>query len=339
MNDHQSPIFITGRFRSGTTLFWNFFDRLPGYAAFYEPLHDNLVAHIQYTDPMPSHVGVNTYWNEYRPVFDGVKERHRPEFGYRSLVLEPDDTYPELKEYLDFLIKSAYPRRPVLQFNRVDFRLPWLLKEFSDARIIHVTRNSRDTWLSSRRHLPLDRWADPYEPDAYDLLMWAVALEKDFPFLMNPEPVNSYELFYSLWLLSNSMGKYLSHVSIDYDHNLITDPQHGLDLLVQAGCLYRDEVRKAAETVSVPDPLPGTEYFDDEFFSAIEDHCETCLASSGLTAWFGKKTLQQIRAEYPNFWNHYPEIGRPTPAMAMLNAFSLQRAENIRLLWEVRKQT
>ena len=41
-----APIFITGRFRSGTTLLWHTFNALDDYCAYYEPCHDNLLAHL-----------------------------------------------------------------------------------------------------------------------------------------------------------------------------------------------------------------------------------------------------------------------------------------------------
>src|SRR5437868_4059285 len=40
--DHASsdPIFITGRFRSGSTLLWNIFRHTPGCTSYYEPLNE-----------------------------------------------------------------------------------------------------------------------------------------------------------------------------------------------------------------------------------------------------------------------------------------------------------
>jgi hypothetical protein len=55
MSQSARPIFITARFRSGSTLLWNMFRRLRGYRAYYEPCHPNLLAHIQFTKPMASH--------------------------------------------------------------------------------------------------------------------------------------------------------------------------------------------------------------------------------------------------------------------------------------------
>ena len=45
------PIFITGRFCSGTTFLWNFFNWSKHYCAYYEALHEGLLESIQYINP------------------------------------------------------------------------------------------------------------------------------------------------------------------------------------------------------------------------------------------------------------------------------------------------
>jgi hypothetical protein len=35
-----APVFVTGRFRSGSTLMWSLFRNVPGCTAFYEPLNE-----------------------------------------------------------------------------------------------------------------------------------------------------------------------------------------------------------------------------------------------------------------------------------------------------------
>ena len=36
----QAPVFLTGRFRSGSTLLWNLFRNVPDCTSFYEPLNE-----------------------------------------------------------------------------------------------------------------------------------------------------------------------------------------------------------------------------------------------------------------------------------------------------------
>jgi hypothetical protein len=61
-------VFITGRFRSGSTLLWNIFRNLPDCTAYYEPHNER-----RWFDPQsrgshtdPSHRQVSDYWLEYQ---------------------------------------------------------------------------------------------------------------------------------------------------------------------------------------------------------------------------------------------------------------------------------
>ena len=159
--EEKGPIFISGRFRSGTTAMWRLFDELPEFAAFYEPCHDNLFGHIHYTSPSKDHRGISDYWKEYRPFLLDLESNYDRSFGTARLHLEADDEFPTLEAYLRVLIDRAHPRRPVLQFNRVDLRLPWLVRRFPEATIVHLFRDARSTWVSSRRHLTAAAWNDP----------------------------------------------------------------------------------------------------------------------------------------------------------------------------------
>jgi len=64
------PVFITARFRSGSTLLWNLFRHMPGITAYYEPLHPTLqlpsAARVPVGDP--THYGVDNYWSEYERI-------------------------------------------------------------------------------------------------------------------------------------------------------------------------------------------------------------------------------------------------------------------------------
>ncbi len=62
-----APVFLTGRFRSGSTLLWNLFRNVPDCTSFYEPLNER-----RWFDPGirgqrvdKTHLGVEEYWREY----------------------------------------------------------------------------------------------------------------------------------------------------------------------------------------------------------------------------------------------------------------------------------
>src|SRR5579864_2879347 len=121
-----SALFITGRFRSGSTLVWNMFRQVPAVAAYYEPLHDRLLDWLEHPiAPQPTHFHVDTYFAAYPPRRD-IAAYHRRWFAGSNLYLEAKDQEPVLEAYIRFLIEAAAPRLPVLKFNRVDFRLGWL---------------------------------------------------------------------------------------------------------------------------------------------------------------------------------------------------------------------
>jgi hypothetical protein len=197
------PIFITGRFRSGSTLLWNLFRSIPECKAFYEPCHDLLLTHIECnTPPQSNHVGVSSYWDEYRPMIDDLRNLHNIGFGFKSLYLEAEDHFEAFEGYIRFLLETCHTLHPVLQFNRVDFRLPWLRKKFPDAAIIHLYRNPRDQWYSMVHSLPQEAWFDPGVNTDYDLLVWSCSLAPVFPFLFGEHVKTSYHRHYLIWKLS-----------------------------------------------------------------------------------------------------------------------------------------
>ena len=85
-----SAVFLTGRFRSGSTLLWNIFRNVPSCVAYYEPLHDMLLTHIDCrTAPTQSHPGVASYWDEYYPILERLRRVHNIEFGVTRLHMGP----------------------------------------------------------------------------------------------------------------------------------------------------------------------------------------------------------------------------------------------------------
>src|SRR6267142_3164981 len=154
-HDGNGAVFITGRFRSGSTLLWNIFRHTAGCTAFYEPLNErrwfDLQARGKHTDKTHQHV--EDYWREY----DGLGELasyYREDWIRCHLYMEAGAWDPALKRYIEILIERA-PERAVLQFNRVDFRLAWLRAHFPSAKIIHLYRHPREQWLSIFRGGPV----------------------------------------------------------------------------------------------------------------------------------------------------------------------------------------
>src|SRR5438105_10664268 len=98
------------------------FRNIPGLTAYYEPFNER-----RWFDPSArgskmdsTHRNVSDYWKEY----DGLQELdhyYREEWIGRNLLMDANSWNPDMKRYVEFLIAMA-PGRPVLQFNRIDFR-------------------------------------------------------------------------------------------------------------------------------------------------------------------------------------------------------------------------
>jgi len=298
----QRPIFITARFRSGSTLLWNLFRSVPGYRAFYEPCHDGLPQNIHNRWTDETHQGVTSYWSEYRPIVETVRRLHRNEFGVARLYLEADDDYPEFEFYLRGLMDECGDSTPVLQFNRVDFRLPWLRRRFSQARIVHLERNPRDSWLSMVRTLPISEWDHPLSEDPYDLLLWSVSLSPQFPFLTADRIANSYERHYYLWRLSSLAGRRGADCTVDYDLDLQQEPSRGLAKLAELAPALTPHLEQALGLIHQHEPARWKRFRDAKWFEEIETRCETELEDLGLVEAFGVRPLAEIVATHGERW-------------------------------------
>lgn len=333
----NNPIFVTGRFRSGTTLLWNFFHRCAGTVAWYEPLNDCLLPGIRHTRPMESHRRVDDYWESYAGIEEELTRLHRRSFAFDRLLLEEDARWDELEEYVGFLLRTAGGRRAVLQFNRIDFRLPWIRRHFPGARILHIFRDPRQSWASMRSHLPPAERDDPFHPDSYDLFQWAAALAPHFPFLFERE-ATGYSVHYYLWQLSRMQGEASADLSLSFDDDVLVDPAISFGKLRSAGLVEESDDHAFRGAVERPSPHDLAEFHEPAWFEAIEKRCRTRLEELGLIPSFGTAKLEEIRAKHRAAWARLEPLEDRRIASALLDAISRQRAELTRLLGVVRER-
>lgn len=289
--DDRGAVFITGRFRSGSTMLWNLFRNIDGCTAYYEPLNER-----RWFDPAQrgqsidaSHRGIDNYWREY----EGLTElgRHYDEgWTRRHLLMRSEDWNPAMQAYIDILVRSA-PGRPVLQFNRVDFRLAWLRRHFPGATILHLYRNPRDQWCSMLKDLaacpPQAAMADFAAHDRFYLLAWARDLRHHFPFLDERELAHPYQLAYLVWRLSHAFGVRDADITVSFER-LAGAPQTEIPpLLASLGIPCPDPERLAA-LVDPPRFGRWRDYADDEWFRRHEVWCEGVLAE-----FFGNGSFAQ----------------------------------------------
>ena len=273
-------VFLTGRFRSGSTLLWNIFRQLEGCTSFYEPFNER-----QWFDPVSrggfvdnSHLGVSEYWREY----DGADEliQYYDEDWIRcQLVMGTQCQLPGMKTFIERLIQLS-PGRPILQFNRIDFRLPWIRRHFPDSTIVHLFRHPRDQWCSTLaggtgfdpEAGTLEQFADA---DEFYLRMWVKDLRHHFPFLADSK-LHPYRHFYWIWKLSYLYGVRYAHYSLRFE-DLVAHPRTTLQSLFGRLNLRVNHWMPIESLVRAPHIGRWRAYADDEWFRMQETECERVL--------------------------------------------------------------
>jgi hypothetical protein len=275
------PIFITARFRSGSTLLWNLFRQVDGCTAYYEPLNER-----RWFDPQSrgsridqTHIGVSDYWREYEGL-ERLTAVFRDQWIDRNLYMDRTSDDPNLRTYVQALIDAA-PHQAVLQFNRVDFRLDWLRRNFPGSRLLHLYRHPRDQWCSSLVDItkyPATATMEMFdEHDHFYLLAWARDLRYLFPFLDRARATHAYQLFYLIWKLSYAFGRHYADASFCFEQ-LVAERETELRRLMQAAAVTAFDADKL-QSIIVGQKPKWQRYADDEWFSAHESHCERELQS------------------------------------------------------------
>jgi hypothetical protein len=274
-------IIISARFRSGSTLLWNLFRAISGCTAYYEPFNErrwfDASSRGNLTDP--THRGVSDYWREYEGL-DDLGQHYREDWIRHGLFMDAHSWDPAMKRYVEILVERA-SGRPVLQFNRIDFRLAWFRHHFPGARLVHLYRHPRDQWMSSLvdpARFTKDGTTSDFAPhDHYYLRMWASDLKYHFPFLEERFVSHPYQMFYYLWKLSYLFGKRHAHVSLAYE-DLLKSPENQLLKLLDILEIRGADLSSLTSLIDKPRSGRWKEYAGEDWFRRLETHCESVLA-------------------------------------------------------------
>lgn len=277
----RTPIFVSGRFRSGSTFLWNLFRHTEGVTAYYEPLNERqwFRTGVEEDRVDPTHLGVGEYWREYAGLRE-LAEDFDPAWTTRGLYMDRRSCDEGLYRYLARLIASA-PQRPVLQCNRFDFRLEWLKASFPGAKVVFLYRDPREQWMSVQKGgppVPADyRLGVDDSLDLFYTLEWARDLRRVFPCLDLREHSHPYSVHYMLWRLAYLFGTRYADVSVAYE-DLVGDFRPILQAVFDSVGLPVEVNSETYHQLLQPrqeQRWPG--YAHAGWFRAIEERCDRML--------------------------------------------------------------
>lgn len=279
-------VFVTSRFRSGSTLLWNIFRQSGSFTAFYEPFNER-----RWFDEQSrgggvdqTHRGVDDYWAEYNGL-QGLNELYNEDWIRHRLLMGERHFEPKMKSYIESLVASAKDR-PVLQFNRIDFRLGWIKAHFPNSKLLHLYRHPRDQWcsfLTDKKLMNKDDVADTYI-DGFYLDVWCDDLAIHFPFLDKRKTPHPYQRFYYLWKLSYLFGKHYADLSLSFE-DLTCQPEATLENLFAVLDVNNPPTEKLCGLIEAPQPDKWRQYAEPEWFEGFEQECE-----HQLNIFFSSKT-------------------------------------------------
>lgn len=287
-----APIFITARFRSGSTFLWQLFRHISGVTSYYEPLNESKWFLRGQSQPQvdQTHLGAKDYGAEY----EGMEDLDRffdPSWSTRCLYMDHTHYDQNLRRYIQELIRRA-KGRAALQFNHADFRLPWLRANFPEAYIVHLYRHPREQWVSIVRKgasIPLDAKFELgaiSNSDGFYTLDWARDMRHVFPFL-EPAGRHPYELHYLLWRLSYSFGRTYGNISVSYEE-FVSNFEEVADSLFQSVGIENADLVKLSKLNCGKTDSRWPSYAKNDWFSKLEAKCdrelETFFSQAGISA-------------------------------------------------------
>lgn len=277
---YSDLVIVTGRFRSGSTFLWNIFRQAGQFTAYYEPFNERrwFDEKTRGAGVDSSHRGVDDYWAEYNGLQD-LSAYYDEDWIRHCLLMGRQDYNPNMRSYIEALATKA-PQRPLLQFNRIDFRLAWIKANFPTAKLLHLYRHPRDQWcsfLTDHKLMNKDEVVVNYI-DAFYLDVWCDDLLAHFPFLDSHKTPHPYQRFYYLWKLSYLFGRRYSDYSFSFE-DLTTKPDLVLREMFDVLGVSNLPIAKLCDLVQAPKPDKWRDYAHSDWFEPLERECEQVLSA------------------------------------------------------------
>lgn len=294
-NQEKKNIFVSARYRTGSTYLYSLLSTLNNTSSFLEPLHPQLIDIANKDDnwhkhhaSLASHSLPGKYFQEYSNLDQSLLQRyHSTKFTYQDLFLSSEDQNASLKRYINFFLSTSNNTN-ILQFNRTDFRLSWLKRNFPDALIINLRRSSRACYFSylifySRIHqIEIEneetlrqienKIGGYYHLSDYIRLLGQWLIPESFIY-----KIDNYEKLYLIDSLSNLWADNFADFIIPYE-TLIESPHSFMRNLcsVFPGDISFDEGALLPARKSTASFLQ--KYFDETWFHQREERCNEILS-------------------------------------------------------------
>ncbi|MDT9312582.1 MULTISPECIES: tetratricopeptide repeat protein [Limnospira] len=234
----KNCVFITARFRTGSSYLYSLLDCLDNADVFYEPLNEDLLNWLPKNEEdscknkqLYNHTFGGKYFSEYQSLNlnQDLEKLHSITFSGIKLVMSSKDEFHQMKSYLNFIIDNPSKNYKVLQFNRIDFRLGWVKFHFPNAVIVNLRRNNRDIYASYIEMYKKNNQTNNYNPYENKIgylfnLNSYINMFNDFcNYKLENIKINDYEKLYLINRLSNIWSDNFADLVIEYE-SLVQEP-------------------------------------------------------------------------------------------------------------------
>ncbi len=243
-NNQDTPLqatFIHSLFRSGSTFFYNALKRTGLYHVYHEPIHE-IIATLstnwcditgrrgELKEKLRHNFLLGGYFDEYEHLLPEIKKTFHPRLSFERFFLDQETNEPELKTYLDTLIRGSL-QSPVLQCTRTVGRVHWLKANYASKHVF-LLRNPWDQWYSYKvdtyiAATPRIIYSQPNLPSVLQDIMKLsgflplpgkdILSKLTYSYEHPISPKADYCLFFGLWLYAYITGRSACDFVVDMD--------------------------------------------------------------------------------------------------------------------------